>query len=384
MAVGNKKICIFSAQYLPNVGGVERYTYNLSKKLVQKGVDVTIVASNTHQSLDFEQKEGIRIYRVPCINLMGGRFPVVIYNKKCRKLLKPLKSEKYDLVITNTRFYFHSLLGVSFGKKHAEKSIVIEHGTSHLSVHNKVMDAMERVFEHGITMIVKALCKDYYGVSEACNEWLKHFHIRAKSTLYNAIDIDQIRELSQQKKDDFFHTLGLPEDAKIVAFSGRVLPEKGIVELLEAFNKVKEKHPELYLVIAGEGPLLPEVKEKKYDRVVLLGQIPFENVVNVLSYAHVFCLPSVSEGMPTSVLEAIACKCFVITTARGGAKEIIKNKNYGIIIPDNTVKNITKSLEAVLNDENYRKQAVEESYHALIEKFTWDQVADKVIEIMKR
>ena len=108
-----KKVCIFSAQYLPTVGGVERYTYNIAKQLQKKGIDVTIVTSRISKLKEFEIENGIKIYRLPCYNLMNGRFPTVKFNGEYRKLMRMLKKQKYDLVITNTRFYIHSLVGVT-------------------------------------------------------------------------------------------------------------------------------------------------------------------------------------------------------------------------------------------------------------------------------
>ena len=384
MTAKKDKICIFSAQYFPNVGGVERYTYNLARKLLEKGIDVTIVTSNNHQVADYENTEGIKIYRLPCFNLMSGRFPVVKFNKKCRNMLQKIGREKYSLVITNTRFYLHSLVGVVFGKKHGKNSILIEHGTSHLSVHNPAMDFMEQAFEHSLTAVVKLFCKKFYGVSEACNQWLKHFHIQAMSTLYNSIDVDEIQTILDADRNDFRKQNGIPENSRLIAFTGRILPEKGIQELLQAFKTIKEKYPDCCLAVAGDGPLLNELKAQQQEGVFFLGQIPFEKVVALLHSSSIFCLPSVSEGMPTSVLEAVACRNFVITTARGGAKEIILDDSYGMIMENNSVDYIIQSLEKVLNDEAYRKAAVEKSYHRLTDQFTWDKVADKVIQIMRQ
>ena len=69
-----KRYCIFAAQYFPHLGGVERYTYNLSKKLIEKGNEVVIVTSNVYRLSDYEIVDGIPVYRVPCINLLEGRY----------------------------------------------------------------------------------------------------------------------------------------------------------------------------------------------------------------------------------------------------------------------------------------------------------------------
>ncbi|MEG2054336.1 MAG: glycosyltransferase, partial [Oscillospiraceae bacterium] len=70
--------CFFSAQYLPTVGGVERYTNSLAKKLVQRGHKAIVVTSAIcGQPKEEISPEGIKIYRLPVFPLMGGRFPVL-------------------------------------------------------------------------------------------------------------------------------------------------------------------------------------------------------------------------------------------------------------------------------------------------------------------
>ena len=329
-----KKVCIFSAQYLPTVGGVERYTYNIAKQLQKKGIDVTIVTSRISKLKEFEIENGIKIYRLPCYNLMNGRFPTVKFNGEYRKLMRMLKKQKYDLVITNTRFYIHSLVGVTFGRKYAKRNIVIEHGTSHMSVHNAILDKMERIFEHGITWLVKRQCNEFYGVSQACLEWLGHFHINGISTLYNAVDMDDINNLLN-RKDDMRDKYSIPENAIVIAYTGRLIEEKGVLQLQSAFQNIQKCFPNSYLIMAGDGVLYQRLKESNTKNMILMGRVTFEEVVSLLKVSDIFCLPSVSEGMPTSVMEAIACHNFVITTERGGAKEIIVDDSYGIILENN-------------------------------------------------
>ena len=187
-------ISIFSANYLPNTGGVERYTYNLSKELASRGHKVTIITSNVFNLQKYEViDDNVEIYRLPCINMLAGRFPVLkFWTKDFRKLYKQIKTVKYDLTIVNTRFYIHSLYGACIGKRHSAKVIAIEHGSAHLTVNSKIWDFFGRIFEHTITFFVKHYIKDFYGVSSKCNEWLKHFGISAKGILYNAVDIKEI------------------------------------------------------------------------------------------------------------------------------------------------------------------------------------------------
>lgn len=109
-----KAFCIFSAQYLPHMGGVENYTDNLSKKLAERGYRVVIVTLNNTNSSYFEKKDEIIIYRLPCINLLGGRYPVAKKNCQYKKLIDKFYKEKIDYIIINTRFYLHSLFASKY------------------------------------------------------------------------------------------------------------------------------------------------------------------------------------------------------------------------------------------------------------------------------
>ena len=369
----SKDYCIFSAQYYPHVGGVERYTLYLSRKLIAAGNKVTIVTSNTGNLSGDEIQEGIQIYRLPCYDLLGGRYPVFKKNKEFKKVEKLIRMNQYDLVIINTRFYLHSLYGAKFAKSKGIPSIVIEHGTSHLSVNNKLFDTVGGWYEHFLTFLLKKYCNDYYGVSEACCEWSGHFHIKSKGTLYNAVEIEEFQRILKEPDIDYRKEYGIPSGAKVISFTGRLIPEKGI----------KNGQIPVYLMIAGDGPLYQELLEMSDQYTILTGQIDFEHIVKILDASDIFCLPSDSEGFPTSVLEAVACKCFVITTYRGGAKELLIDEQYGIIMRDNTVESIQKNLEKVIEDDAYRTQAECKSYDRLVKYFTWDATAEKVMQIAK-
>lgn len=374
-----KQYIIFSANYLPNLGGVERYTYNLSKKLVKKGYGVVVVTSNVDKFASYEEQENIKIYRIPCINLLDGRFPVLKLNFEFFELLKEISKTKYDLCIVNTRFYVHSLFGVLFGRKHSKKTIVIEHGTNHFTINNRFWDFLGHIYEHTITFFIKFLCKEYYGVSLACNKWLSHYKIKAVSTLHNAIDIDHINYLLKNSEVNYIDEYQLPKDSIMVTYTGRLVKEKGILKLIETINEINKINKNIYLFIAGDGDLFDKINRNENSNIKVLGKLNFNQVISLLKQTDIFCLPTdYPEGFPTSVIEAAACKCFVITTDSGGSKELIINDDYGIILKENSVKEIIDSINYVVNNHGYKERAKQLSYDRCIENFVWDIVANKV------
>lgn len=375
-------ICIFAANYLPNVGGIERYTYYLSKELIKMGNTVTVVTNNVVLAENEEvSPEGIKIKRFPCFNFLGGRYPVKKNTPVTKKIYNDLLKEDFDFIIINARFYFHSILGARLAKKKNIPCLTIEHGSTHLSVNNKFFDFLGGIWEHFITAILKCYCSDYYGVSQAAGQWSKHFNIKSKGVLYNAVDLDEIDEIINNPVCSYKKEYNVPENATTVCFTGRLIPEKGIVQLIEAFKKINRQ--DVYLFIAGDGPLF-EALNKKEDRIIFLGRLDFKQVISLLKETDIFCLPSVSEGLSTSCMEAVATKNFVITTETGGTKELIAGDEFGKITKGNSVEETYDALLEAINDVENRNSAVNNAYQRLKEGFTWEKTAQKVANIIKK
>lgn len=376
-----KKYGIFTAQYFPNLGGVEWYTFNLSKKLLEGGDKVVIIASMKKGLLEYEMMDEIPVYRLPCIELLNGRYPVVKYNKKTRSILKKMREEKFDYIIINTRFYLQSILGAMFAKKNKIPAMVIEHGSGHLSVQNRFWDTLGAGYEHFHTAVLKKICKHYYGTCEESNKWLKHFHIDSEGILYNAINLEEVNT-GLALPPIYREKYGISNDAQVIAFTGRLIKEKGILQLIEAVNEIRKIKENVYLVIAGDGTLKEELEQFRDQHIIFLGRIPHLEIMRLLGESNIFCLPSDSEAFCTAVLEAVACKCYIITTERGGAKELISTKEMGMIIKNNEVSTIYKALKYALNNEEICQKAKELSYDMLVNNFTWDKTVEHLREIV--
>lgn len=379
------RIAIFSANYLPNTGGVERYTYNLAKTLASDDFEVTIVTSNVFKLQEKEiLQEKITIYRLSCINLVKGRFPLTrFFSKNFRKLNKELNSFYYDLVIVNTRFYFHSLYGAHFGKKHSKKVICIEHGSGHLTLGNPIMDFCIRIFEHSITAVIKHSVKDFYGVSIKCTEWLKHFKINAKGVFYNAVDINEIQNIKNNEKPFNLADFSLSKESKIITFTGRLIKEKGILTLVKATLLLNTKYnrPDIHLFVAGDGSLFNELCSLRNENIHILGKLPFTKIVPLLYASNIFCLPSYSEGFPTSILEAVACKKpYVIVTPVAGSHEILLDSSYGTILSKCIVneEELANAILSVVDNKDKIETATQQAFNHLEQNFTWNKTAKKM------
>ena len=373
-----KKIAIFAGYYLPHTGGVERYVCNLAKELNKQNNEIIIVTTKYEESLKKIEDLGYaKIYRFPIYSLFSSRYPILKKNKEYRKLIKKLKEEKIDYIILNTRFHLTSYMGAKFAKKQNIPACVIEHGSTHFTVYNKLLDCLGHFYEHTITNIMKSLVKDYYGVSLKCNDWLTHFNIKAKGVFYNCIDENEYEKykLSTYEKCE--------EGKIIISYVGRMIKEKGILEIIEAYEGLKEKD-NIQLIIAGDGPLLKELQNKKLNKNILLaGKLNHDEVMGLLNKTDIFVHPSsFAEGMPTSILEAGLMKCAIVATPAGGTAEVINKKELGIICKP-SVESIKNGLEYYLQNEKERKQAGQNLHERVKENFTWKVMAKKIANEIK-
>lgn len=370
-----KVIAIFTGYFSPHLGGVEKYVEKLSYHLSAKKYKVIIITSNHDNLLYIEERKNLKIYRLPVLNLFRNRYPIPKINCNYIKIIKEIKNQKIDYLLLNTRFHLISLIGAKIGKKLKKPILLIEHGSNHFTVNNKILDFCGHLYEHILTNVLKKYVDKYYGVSLGCNEWLKHFKIEADGVFYNSIE----KEDYEKYKKKFF--IKKKKNEIIITFAGRLIKEKGIFILLDAFNSLSRKYPQLKLIIAGEGPLFSKLKST--NKIWFTGKLTHEKIMTLFNSSDIFVHPSMfPEGLPTSILEAGLMKCAIIATDRGGTIEVINNNDLGLIIKENSV-DLEEKIEHLVQNPKLLIMLKENISRHIINNFTWDKVTNKIIEEMK-
>lgn len=369
----NNTFCIFSAHYLPHVGGLEKYTQNLARELAAYGNRVIIVTSNVYGLPEREDLEkGIEIARLPCYKLLGGRYPVTRHNAAYGRIMKYLSAQDIDYVVINTRFYRHTLEGVRLAEAKGIRPIIVDHGSAHLTMGSKVVDPFVAAVEHAVTELVKRHPADYYAVSYAGTEWLRHFDIEARGVLNNSIDAQAFANSASQRS--FRQELGLSDEMLVVTFTGRLIPEKGIPALINAARILADEES-VHLLIAGEGPLKDNLTRTPLPNTTFLGRLDSSDISALLKESDVFCLPSRSEGFSTSLLEAAACKATPLVTNVGGAQEVVPSDEFGMILPSANGEEIASAIRE-LNRDRARCRTMGQNVNQLvIDKFSWRETA---------
>lgn len=370
-----KKIGIFCGYYQPRSGGVERYVEKLSAALTKLGYRIVIVTSNHEDLPSAEVIGGRTIYRLPTLGFAKLRYPIPRVNNEYKRLIRKIEKENIDIFLLNTRFHLTSVTGAKMGRRLERPVMLIDHGTGHFTINNRFLDYFGKIYEHALTWYLKPYVDRFYGVSKACGRWLKHFGIKLSGVFYNAIDLADSNPVEELYKSHY------NKNTVVISYVGRLIKEKGILNLLNAFMKLKMRRPkiDMKLFIAGDGPLLEDIKRDYKDPALeILGRIDLKHVLALNQRAEIFVYPSLyPEGLPSSILEAGLTESAVIATPRGGTPEIITNGRHGIIT-DGSEGELTEALERLVDNPKLRKRYTKALRKRVETAFTWDVVAKKV------
>jgi len=376
-----KRVLVFTGHFFPHVGGVERFSRELWQRFPAKGWEVRLVTSNTNGAPDRERIDGIEVFRLPVVKVLQGRLPLPLPTPKFFRTLAQALDPLPDVIVTNTRFFFTSVLGVRIGKRHRIPVLHIDHGSAFIGLGNPIVTFCGTLFDRAVGGYVLRRASSVKGVSGAVNRFIETLGGKPDGVIYNGVDAASYRGIDPALRGE----LGLSSGDQLIVFVGRLLEDKGIFVLLDAFEQLRRERPTesnaLHLAILGDGPVAGAVKEriKGDSRIHFLGFRPPEKVREALASADIFVHPSYyPEGLPTSVLEAAAAGCAIIATPAGGTGEIIDSTDRGILVPERDAQSLARALGELAADPERRQRLG----HAVSERasqiFDWDRIAEGV------
>jgi glycosyltransferase involved in cell wall biosynthesis len=171
--------------------------------------------------------------------------------------------------------------------------------------------------------------------------------------LANGMVVEEIRKTSAKAGTSFRRRLGIAGDAKLIGVVGRLVPVKGHDVLLRAMPGVLAKEPSARLLIVGDGPER-QVLEARAHELGLSGYVYFAgylaDVYPALRAVDVCAIPSLSEGLPYVLLEAMAMGKPVVASAVGGLAETLNHCENGVLVRPNDGQALTNALVSVLAD----------------------------------
>lgn len=187
----------------------------------------------------------------------------------------------------------------------------------------------------------------------------------------------------EQKREE----LGIPDDAPVLGVGVRLSDQKGLSYLIEAMPRVQEEVPGVRLLIAGYGPQERELREQ-VDRLSVGDCVSFLgrrlDMLAVTRTFDVYVLPSIWEGMPMVLLEAMALGRPIVATPVGGVPTLVDHGRNGLLVPPREPVTLAEALTDLLRDPEKRKRFGRESRRRFEEGFTAEVMARNYADLYRR
>lgn len=369
------KIAQITPYFLPHTGGVERYVYNLSKNLVKDGHTIEVFTSNVPQSRDVEFIDGILVRRLKCIGepLRNPIIPSI--------LLQLEKLKKFDVIHVHN-LYSSVALAVPLLKKFCKVPLILTHH-GQLIYGEPVKDTCVKIYEKSIEKSILNSVDLSVVLSKSDAQYISSYGINDDKIeiLPNAIcpaDFSNYTNVDTTNFDRIYHL----EGKKRVLFVGEVTHRKGIETLIKAIPLLRDKNSPLegvVFIIVGSGENLSDAKKLVHDlkieqHVVFTGRLSFFELMQAYRSADLFVLPSISEGLPTSILEAMYFGLPVVSTDIPGVRDHFSN--VAMLIPPRDAYALADAIYKLLHDKDLAKYLSQKGKLLVDSCYTWDRVAE--------
>lgn len=374
------KLLIVSHEYPPIGGGGANACFFLAREFAKMGNQVTVVTA-MFEGLPCEETsdEGVKIYRVKCrrSNKEKSSFAEMFsYLVSAWKMTdKMLKNERFDKCLV--------FFGIPSGpialhlKRKYKLQYIVRFGGGDIP-------GAQKRFKY-IYMVLAPIIRKIWQNAESLIANSEGLKLRAKGFE----DKYPITVIENGVDNQFFAPVVKEDsDTVMILFVSRIIEGKGLQYLIPNLNDINEKvnaicEKNIKLVIVGDGPYRGELEKitskLNLDKFVSFeGRKDKEEVKKYYQSADIFVLPSLSEGMPNVVLEAMACGLPIIMTPCEGSKELVTDN--GIIT---SLDDLTDNLIRLCTDKSMRIEMGQKSLERVRTNFQWKSIALRYMDILK-
>lgn len=203
--------------------------------------------------------------------------------------------------------------------------------------------------------------------------------------IHNGMDLDRIR--IGVAGSVIRRELGILPNWIVIGTVGRLTPVKGHVHLLRAMQQILRRHGEIKLLIVGDGPLRTEL-ERLARELSIEGSVIFcghrSDVWDFIDALDVFVLPSLHEGIPMVLLEALALSKAVVASRVGGIPEVLEDGVSGLLVETGDSLQLARAIESLIEDPGKAKQLGIYGRARVQQHFTCQLMASRTVEVYRR
>jgi glycosyltransferase involved in cell wall biosynthesis len=358
---------------IPPTEGIGFYAWNLARFLTRQGHQVHIITRGDSKKLTKKIIKGITIWKP--VFLPAYPFHVYIHGLFVNALLKKMEFA-VDL------FHIHSPLPPVITTK--RPVMVSFHSTIFEDVREtRIRDLYTFLMRIQAPISIRhengnlRRAESINAISPSVAENLRNYPYALANiqVVWNGVDINVFKPGIKRKNKNRF-----------IFFAGRLVPGKGIEDLIHAFLIINRECKSIKLVIAGEGSRKKEL-EKFVTRnnlnqyITILGHVfDRQQLVELYQNAALFVLPSHHEGLPTVVLEAMACGCPVVATCVGGLNEVISDGINGKLVAPFNPDQLAKTICKVLDDPSFLASMGAKARQTIEDRFSWETIGSHFLK----
>ncbi len=345
-------------------GGPERQLHIHAILAAKAGYDIIISSfseeGKSPQFLDIIAKDGISTH----LFQVGSA-----YDRKAIRLIRKYLIENEISIICSHDYRSH-LIAFWGTKKTKAKWMAFSRGWTE--------DDWKVRFYHLLDKIFIRFADHIVAVSQAQKQKLVRLMIPSNkiTVAYNSIEPERLTPIERINLRKRFNWSA---EVFIVLAGGRFSHEKGQAILVKAAALTLKRNSRLRFVLFGDGPDLDNIKAaikrmRLEDKIICPG---FEkNLMGCLKNADILINPSLSEGLPNIVLEAMALRIPVVATSVGGVPELITDKINGLLVPSNNAERLSEAILYLFNDENMRQSIKKAAFDRVSESFSFERQMD--------
>ena len=371
------------------VGGLGRHVHALATTLAADGHEVTVVTRHAPGALREEYAEGVRIIRAPDdpprFEIRDGDllpWAMAFNHTLTRAALRAARTGGYDVVHAHDWLVAHAAVTV---RDHLDVPLVATiHATEsgrHQGwlphAHNRTIDDIERWLAHEANRTI--VCSDYMRAEVHRLFDLPDDRI---DVVRNGVDV--LTWYARPRAVAAARRLYAGPDGPLVSFAGRLVYEKGVQHLLAAVPRLREQHPGLRVVIAGDGPYRAELEALATEGVTFAGFLTGHHLTALMGASDCYVVPSIYEPFGMVALEAAAAGTPIAVAATGGLDEIVEHGATGVKFPSADPAALAGAVGAVLADREYARTLARRGRRRVREDFAWPAIAASTVDVYDR
>lgn len=395
------KVALLSFEYPPETGngGIGTYSRNLALGLKEIGIDVHVISgAKSVKNETYLDNDGIKITRCRLGRPYSYGFHAIgKFGGWCSNRLENAFTMYKTFKNLHNRYNFDVVEmpecgaeGLLVNNLTTVKTVVKIHTPLYfLGIYNDAMSKDLRIASYFEYIGIKKA-----GILTSPSKFMA-YKIKNDLNLKNNIHVVpnglNIGEIDCKRKEnfEFRKNFNIPKDSQVILYSGRLEFWKGVSIFEKVIPKIIKEFPNVFFVLAGReslgynnNNLIKKLKELGIiEKVIFLGQVPYDDLLTILSQIDIYVAPSIHDNFPYSCLEAMASSCPIVSTTAGGIPEMIENGKSGILVEPDNAEAFSNAILSFLESPEKRVVFGKNARKRVEENFDYITIAKKTLNI---